>query len=276
MLLGAHVSIAGGIFLAPERGKELGCDCIQIFSKNQMQWAAAALAEKDAEVFREAFLRSGLQSAVVHGSYLTNLASPDPKLLEKSRKAFLLEMERCAQLGIELLIFHPGAHMGAGEEKGLKTIAESLEWVLERGPEGITLTLENTAGQGSLLCSGFEQLAKIIELVGEKKRVAVCIDTCHTFAAGYDFVQDYSAVWREFERTVGLEKIRAFHLNDAKAQCGSHLDRHENIGKGKIGKDGFVQLMNDRRFEKIPMNLETPGGDMGYKKDLKFLRSLIK
>src|SRR3989344_2427820 len=275
-LLGAHVSISGGVSNAPQRGLDIGCEAIQIFSKNQMQWDAPPMKKEGVEGFRESIRKSKL-GTIIHDSYLINLASKDPKLLKRSREGFVEEIRRAAALGIELLNFHPGAHMGTGEEAGIKNIAESLNWCHSR-TEGLKVVsvLENMAGQGSVLGGKWEHLAGIIDLVEEKRRVGICIDTCHTYAAGHDIVNDYEGVFRQIDSIIGLKKVKAFHINDAKNGLGSHLDRHEEIGHGKKGKEFFRKLVNDKRFEDVPMILETPGGESWYKKNLVLLKSLRK
>ncbi len=279
MLLGAHVSISGGLDKAPERGRALSCDCMQIFSKNQMQWKAKPIDLDEAERFKEGSKAQGIVETVIHDSYLINLGSPERSLLKQSREAFLDEMVRAKHLGVRSLVFHPGAHMGAGEQAGLKKIAESMNWARNAfGSGDVQQVLEITAGQGSVLGYSFEQLAKIISLVGDQRSVGVCFDSCHAYAAGYDVKTrtGYQRTFDLFDEIIGFEYLKAMHINDSKGKLGSRLDRHEQIGKGFIGLDGFKNFMNDRRFEKIPMILETPQGDKQYRKELKILRSLIR
>lgn len=279
MMLGGHISISGGVSQAPARAKAVTCDCMQIFSKNQMQWKAKPLQLEEAESFRDSMRENGISEAVIHDSYLINLGSPDKALLKQSREAFLDEMVRAKHLGIRNLIFHPGAHMGSGEQTGLKTIAESMNWARrEFGSRDVTLVLEITAGQGSVLGYSFEQLARIIDLVEDQKGVGVCFDTAHAYAAGYDVKTrvGYEKTFDQFDEIIGLDMLKAMHLNDSKVKLGSRIDRHEQIGKGFIGLEGFRHFVNDKRFEKIPMVLETPEGEKGYKKELKTLRSLIQ
>ena len=278
-MLGAHISIGGGVGEAPERGRKLTCDCMQVFSKNQMQWKSKPIDLDEAERFRLNSEEFGIKETVIHDSYLINLGSPDKALLKQSREAFLDEMVRARHLGIRYLIFHPGAHMGAGEQAGLKKVAESMNWARsEFGSGDVQLLIETTAGQGSLLGHSFDQLKRIIDLQADQKNVGVCFDTCHAYAAGYDIKTKagYERTFDLFDETLGIEFVKAMHINDSKGKQGSHLDRHEQIGKGFIGLEGFRNFMNDRRFEDIPMVLETPLGDKGYKKELKILRSLIK
>jgi len=278
-LLGAHISIGGGIAESPERGRKLTCDCMQIFSKNQMQWKAKPLDLEDAEMFKANSAEFKIVETVIHDSYLINLASPDKPLLKKSREAFLDEMVRAKHLGVKNLIFHPGAHMGSGEQAGLKRIAESMNWARKEFGEGeVNLVLEITAGQGSVLGHSFDQLAAVIGHLDDQKNVGVCFDTAHAYAAGYDVKtkKGYERTFDLFDELVGLEFLKAMHINDSKVKQGSRVDRHEQIGKGFIGTDGFRNFVNDKRFEGIPMVLETPLGDEAYKKELKLLRSLIK
>lgn len=276
VLLGAHVSIAGGVHFAVDNGVRIGCDVIQIFTKNQRQWAAKPYSKEDVETFRAKFRSSGLKGVVAHDTYLINLASPDEALWKKSVAAFTDEAQRCDALGVTDLIFHPGAHMGAGVEKGSARIAEAIRQALAKSEE-VRLDLECMAGHGSTIGNRLEDLARIIELVGEKKRVGVCLDTCHLFAAGHELStpEGYAETMKIVDRTVGLRRVNAFHLNDSKGPLNCRLDRHEEIGKGHIGRSGFSLLMNDERFAQVPMNLETPGDDDGYVANLKVLRSLI-
>ena len=278
MLLGAHESITGGVDKAPERGRDDTCDCMQIFSKNQMQWKARPLDLGEARDFQENCEKFGIRETVIHDSYLINLCSPDKSLLKQSREAFLEETVRAKHLGVRYLVFHPGAHMGKGEQAGLKSIAESLNWVRkEFGSGDVEFLLEITAGQGTVLGHSLDQLAKIIGMLDDQKHAGVCFDTCHAYAAGYDVrtLKGYEATFEMFDEMIGLEKLKAFHLNDSKGKQGSRLDRHESIGKGFLGTECFTNLMNDGRFEKVPMILETPQKEAMYKKELKLLRSLI-
>jgi len=278
MLLGAHESITGGVDKALERGRDDTCDCIQIFSKNQMQWKTKPLELDEALRFKEGSSTFGIKETVIHDSYLINLCSPDKALLKQSREAFLEEAVRAKHLGVRYLIFHPGAHMGKGEQAGLRLISESLDWVRkEFGSGDVEFLLEITAGQGSVLGHSFDQLGKIIGMLEDQKHAGVCFDTCHAYAAGYDVrtPKGYEATFEMFDEMVGLERLKAFHLNDSKGKQGSRLDRHENIGKGYLGTECFTNLMNDSRFENVPMVLETPQTEGMYKKELKLLRSLI-
>jgi deoxyribonuclease-4 len=280
MYLGAHMSIAESIALAPERGEAVGCEAIQIFSRSpRMLRNTKPLAVEETVAFRENLAAHHIARAIVHANYLINLASPTPGMLRVARTAFVEELERAQQLGLHEVVFHPGAHMGKGEAAGLRTIARSLDWCLShaQAPD-VFAVLENTAGAGSVLGYTFEQLASIIEQASIPDRLGVCVDTCHTFAAGYDFRtrEGYDDLMRILDATVGLRRIRAFHLNDSKGELNSHADRHEDIGKGKIGLEGFRPLVNDARFRELPGCLEFPGDDAGYRRNLKTLRSLIE
>lgn len=277
-MLGAHISISGGLDQAPERGRKLTCDCMQIFSKNQMQWKAKPLDLEEAERFKANSEEFRITETVIHDSYLINLGSPDKNLLKQSREAFLDEMVRAKHLGVRYLIFHPGAHMGSGEQVGLKRISESMDWARsEFGSGDVQLLLELTAGQGSVLGYSFEQLARIISYLDDQKNVGVCFDTAHAYGAGYDVKtkKGYEKTFNLFDEIVGIGYLKAMHINDSKVKLGSGIDRHEQIGKGFIGVDGFRNFVNDDRWNGIPMVLETPQGDKMYKKELKLLRSLI-
>ncbi|HDD59448.1 deoxyribonuclease IV [Thermoplasmatales archaeon ex4484_36] len=278
-LLGAHVSTQGGVQNAPERGASLQCDAIAIFTKNQRQWRAKPLKEEEIEGFKENMKRFGIEIALSHDSYLINLGSPKEEIYRKSVEAFVDEIVRADQLDLPYLVFHPGSHLGEGEEWGLKKIAEGIEESLSRAPESrVMLLLETTAGQGTNLGYTFEQLAAIMDMVGDRERLGVCFDTCHAFAAGYDIrtPEAYGETFDRFEEVIGLRNLKAFHLNDSKFPLGSKKDRHEHIGEGEIGIEAFRLLVNDRRFEEHPMILETPGGDVWYSANLKVLRDLIQ
>lgn len=264
LLIGAHESIAGGIYKAFELAESIGCRTLQVFTKSSNQWAAKPLTEEDIENYKTVSSKSNIKHVVAHDSYLINLCAANPEILKKSREAFLDELKRCEALGIKYLNFHPGAHMGAGEDDGIKLIIESLDRAHEQSKKFKVLSvLETTAGQGSSLGYRFEQLRKIIDGVAEPKRMAVCIDTCHIFAAGYDISTDdgYEKVMKEFDDVIGFNRLVAFHVNDSKKGLGSKVDRHEHIGKGMIGKNGFKCLMQDSRLAAIPKILETPKGE---------------
>ena len=280
ILLGAHMSIAGGVHTAVERGISIGCTTMQMFVKNNNQWRGKELSEVDISTYKKRLLESSIGPVVVHDTYLINLCATDVDILRKSRAALKDELDRCEVLGVEYLNFHPGSHVGAGEEEGIKRIVESLN-VIHEETNGyqVKSVLETTAGQGTAIGYRFEQLREIIDQVDDPSRMAVCMDTCHVFAAGYDISTErgYEKTFEEFDAVIGLDRLVAFHVNDSKRDLGSHVDRHEHIGKGKIGKAGFGLLMNDERFLKIPKILETPKGPEMKEdiKNMRLLRSLV-
>ncbi len=275
------MSIAGGVHMAIERGRSIKCTAIQMFVKNNMQWFARPLMPEEIRVFLEHRQRSELLSIFAHANYLINLAATNPQFHANSLRALAEELIRANQLELPFLVLHPGAHLGAGEEAGLEKIAGSIDRVFRKIPRVKTrLALETTAGQGSCLGHTFEQIAYIIENVREPERVCVCLDTAHVFAAGYDIGTEAAIkkTFREFDRTIGLDRLAAIHVNDSKTERGSRVDRHEHIGKGKIGLDAFRFIMRDRRFRKIPKVLETPKGkDLREDvENLKTLRELLE
>jgi deoxyribonuclease-4 len=263
-LLGAHVSVAGGLDQAFVRGLECGCTALQIFTKNANRWQGKPITPAEAELFRRAWQQSKIGPVLAHDAYLINLASPKEGIWEKSKAALRDELVRCAQLGISDLVMHPGAHLGSGVATGLERIRQAFREVLTQTPPQVRLLLENTSGQGSYLGGDFSHLATLLEGM-EESRFGVCFDTCHAHSAGYDLAsaEGYSRTMAEFDRLIGLEHIRAFHLNDSLKPCGSRVDRHTHIGRGTIGRAGFARLMQDQRFVTIPMILETPKGDGG-------------
>jgi deoxyribonuclease-4 len=263
-LIGAHISIAGGVQEAFARGLEAGCTTMQIFTKNATRWEGPPPEPGTAARFREEQARAGIAPVFAHGSYLVNLASPDPSLLERSRLAFLDELRRADLLGLPFVVTHPGAHMGGGVEAGLARIGESLDWLDERtGGDGPRVCLENTAGQGTVLGGDFGHLATILGRVRRPGRVGICLDTCHAHAAGYDMADGpaWSRTLEALEAAVGPGRILAVHLNDAKGERGGRLDRHEHLGRGRIGLEAFRLFMNDPRFERVPKVIETPKED---------------
>ncbi|MCK4508751.1 MAG: deoxyribonuclease IV [Desulfuromonadales bacterium] len=261
-LLGAHVSVAGGLDKAFARGVESGCTALQIFTKNANRWQAKPISDAESSAFRQSWQGSGIGPVMAHDAYLINLASPKSAVWEKSKVALRDELMRCAQLGITDLVMHPGAHLGTGIDVGLERIRQAFREILPETPHEVRLLLENTAGQGSYFGGDFAHLAALLEGFDEK-RFGVCFDTCHAHAAGYDLSSEegYAQTMAEFDRLVGLEQIKAFHLNDSLKTCGSKVDRHAHIGQGTIGRTGFASLMQDQRFVNIPMVLETPKGD---------------
>lgn len=258
---GAHVSIAGGLFNAFAEAKRLGCDCMQVFVKNQRQWTAPPLTEEAVRLWREAAQSTAVQPVVAHDTYLINLASPEDDLWKRSLAAFLDELTRCERLEIPYLVTHPGSHTGYGVSGGLRRVARALNEA-HRRTRGfrVRVLLETTAGQGTSLGCRFEHLAAILARVSAPERVGVCFDTCHVFAAGYDLAsaEGYAATMDALDRAVGLSLVRCFHVNDSQRERGSHVDRHAHIGRGAIGLDAFRRLLGDRRFADVPMLLETP------------------
>lgn len=260
--IGAHVSASGGVENAPRNAAAIGATAFALFTKNQRQWAVPPLSEQQIEAFRAECEQNGYTAAQIlpHDSYLINLGHPEDEPLEKSRASFLHEMQRCEQLGLDRLNFHPGSHLKKiSEEESLRRVAESINIALEK-TSGVTAVIENTAGQGSNLGYAFWHLAYIIDRVEDKSRVGVCLDTCHSFAAGYDLSteQGCDEVFAEFEREVGFEYLRGMHLNDAMKPLGSRVDRHSPLGEGHLGITPFRYIMRDKRFDNIPLILETP------------------
>ncbi len=275
-LFGCHVSIAGGIDKSIARAESLKLGAMQIFSKNASRWQALPLDPEVVERFKTARSHAALGYIAVHDSYLINLASPDPKSWQRSVDAFSDEMQRCLTLGIQDLVMHPGAHLESGEAAGLKQIIRAINQARDRIGGGVRILLETTAGQGTNLGWRFEHLAEI--LAGcHKANLAVCFDSCHVFAAGYDLcsLQAVNRTLEEFERQIGLDKLALFHLNDSKKGCGSRVDRHQLIGQGEIGEAGFHALLNDPRLTAIPKIIETPSGP-GHREDLLTLDLLRK
>jgi deoxyribonuclease IV len=264
MRLGAHMSTAGGVHTAFQRGNETGCDSMLIFTKSNRQWAAKPLTEQDVAQYREAADRySHIYPVAVHASYLINVASPDAALWQKSHEALKVEVERCGLLDIPLLVFHPGSYVDGDAESGLANIARALRQVLGEtavSAPHTTICLETMAGQGTNLGFKFEHLAALLAEAGPDERLGVCFDTCHVFAAGYDIREPdaYAATMAEFDRVVGLSQIKCFHFNDSKHELGSNKDRHEHIGRGFIGEAGFANFLRDPRWRDHPAHLETP------------------
>ncbi len=278
-LLGAHESVAGGLHLAFERIKSVGGEALQIFIRNQRQWQPAELKTEEIELFKIAHEKSGSMPVASHASYLVNLASGKDELLEKSVHNLALELARCFQLGVPYVVLHPGSHGGDGVEAGIERFTRGLDRAIERGDVAVQVLVETTAGQGTGLGSSFAELAYILENSKFPELLGVCIDTCHIFAAGYELrtMAGYQATVDALENSIGLDKIRFFHLNDSKKELGSRVDRHEHIGKGAIGLDGFRNLLNDKRFAGLPMTLETPKSDSlaEDRENLRLLRSLL-
>lgn len=263
--IGAHVSIAGGVENAPVNARKIGAKAFALFTKNQRQWSAAPLTPESIELFKQRCEEYGYEAKHIlpHDSYLINLGNPEKEALEKSRAAFLDEMQRCEQLGLDRLNFHPGSSLKkVSDEECLRTIAESINITLDK-TQGVCAVIENTAGQGSNLGYSFEQIAYIIDRVEDKSRVGVCIDTCHAFVAGYDLKSEsgFQETFEHFEEVIGFKYLKGMHLNDSKKGVGSHVDRHEDIGRGELGIAPFRMLMHDKRFDDLPLVLETPDED---------------
>ena len=280
-LIGAHMSVAGGLVLGIERAIKLRIRALQIFTKNASQWNAKPLEEEPVRQFRAAWEESGLAPVVAHGSYLINLASPDRFLRRKSIVALADELVRAEALGVRNVVTHPGAHMGSGAAAGCDRAAESLEAARRLAPApSVTVLLETVAGQGTTIGRRFEELARIRAGVSRRDLVAACFDTCHVHAAGYDLVTErgFEETLEEFDAALGLESLRVFHVNDSKHSRGSRVDRHEHLGRGKLGPEPFARLLRDPRFRNVPKLLETPKGKDGVvmdRRNLAFLRRLV-
>ncbi len=260
LLLGAHISIAGGPDQAIHRGESIGCAAIQIFTKSNRQWFAKPFARETVETFKQAWKQSDIQSVIAHAAYLINLGSSNPETVSKSAEALANELKRCDQLGIPYLVLHPGSAGDAPEEQALQQVAQQLNAVFKATPGNTTILLETMAGQGTNLCHRLEQIAAIYQASNYKDRLGVCLDTCHVFAAGYDLrtPQAYQAFWKQFDTILGFDLLKVIHINDSKKALGSRADRHEHIGKGAIGLDAFRLLFQDSRLAHIPKILETP------------------
>jgi deoxyribonuclease-4 len=280
MLLGAHMSVTGGVDKAILRGHEVGCDTIQIFTRSPRQWRPRVLKDDEILRFRQNGRETGIGPVVAHDCYLINLGSPDEELWQKSLTVFIEELEHCEVLDIPYLVIHPGSHVGTGEEAGLGRIAQALALAhSEVGGCRVEVLLEITAGQGTNLGYSFGQLAHLLELFGANRWLGICFDTCHAFAAGYELRtrEGYEATFQELDDLIGLQSLKLIHLNDSKGDLGSRLDRHEHIGQGFLGLEAFRMLLNDERFQELPMVLETPKGpDLKEDKDnLRVLRDLV-
>jgi len=275
--IGPHVSAAGGVENAPLNAKEIGATAFALFTKNQRQWFSKPLTEDNINKFKENCEACGYKPEQIlpHDSYLINLGNPDAEKLLKSKKAFLDELQRCEQLGLTYLNFHPGSHLGQySEDECLETIADSINWALSQ-TEFVTAVIENTAGQGNNVGYKFEHLAKIIENIKDKSRIGVCIDTCHAYTSGYDIRTEdaFLDTFEKFEKIVGFKYLRGMHLNDSKKELATKVDRHNSIGEGYIGLDAFKFIINDDRFDEIPLILETPNSDI-WADEIKLLYSL--
>lgn len=275
--LGPHVSASGGVENAPLNAMAVGATAFALFTKNQRQWIAPPLTEKSIEAFKVNCEKAGISADYIlpHDSYLINLGQPDPESLEKSRNSFIEEMHRCEQLGLKMLNFHPGSHLKQiSLDECLRRIAESINIALDK-TQGVMAVIENTAGQGSNVGFGFQHLASIIDRVEDKSRVGVCLDTCHTYSAGYDLKTEegYVETFKEFDEVVGAQYLKAIHLNDTKKPLASRVDRHDSIGKGLLGMEFFQRFMKDSRFDDMPLILETPD-DTLWAEEIKLLHSL--
>ena len=282
-LLGSHLSIAGGYHKAPEAAGALGMDTVQIFTKSNAQWRAKPITDEVAERFTAAVTAAKLQKPCAHASYLINLASPDETLWARSTDAFVIELDRAEQLGLDGVVLHPGTATGISPDEGLANVVRALDTALERSSATrVEVWLEGTAGQGASLGHRFEHLAELIDRAARSDRLGICLDTCHLFAAGYPLIakDEFDATIRAFDEVVGLPRLRAVHLNDSKKPLGSRVDRHEHIGEGCLGLEPFRHLLNDRRFASLPMYLETPKGERdGVDLDavnLRCLRGLLR
>lgn len=279
LLIGAHTSIAGGFHRAIERGEAAGCRVVQVFTGSNQQWASRPVEAGAARQFRSAARRSRVRPVSSHACYLINVAASDPAIRARSRQALREEIERAEALGIPHLVLHPGAHTGAGADEGIRRAADSLEAVLANtAASPVRVLLENTAGQGTSLGWRFEELAAILERLGDPPRLGVCLDTCHAFAAGYDLRTPaaYAASMKALDEAVGLRRVRLLHLNDSRGALGSRLDRHEHIGRGQLGREAFRSVLRDRRLSRVPKVLETPKGEDGAedRRNLAVLRRL--
>ncbi len=275
LLLGAHISIAGGLEKAFFRGQSIGCTTIQIFTKSNRQWQCKPLTKSEIELFKKTWEQSPIKSVVVHASYLINLGSSNPEVITKSTRALKEELLRCSQLGIPYLILHPGSHGTSPKKNSLLQVAKLLDEVFQAVPGNSMILLETMAGQGSNLGAEFEELAEIYKASANKKRIGICFDTCHTFAAGYNTQtkKTYEHTWQLFDTVLGFDLLKVIHVNDSKKELGSRVDRHEHIGKGKLGKEAFRLLFNDERFFTIPKILETPKEELA--EDLKNMKEIV-
>ncbi|MBS1706608.1 MAG: deoxyribonuclease IV [Armatimonadetes bacterium] len=276
-LIGAHMPTGKGLGDAIRRGHSIGCNAVQVFTSSPQQWKSKDVTDQIVESVRLACSEACINHLVSHDSYLVNLAAPDPELREKSVAALTGELNRCALLGIPLVVSHMGAHMGQGEPEGLRLVAENARRVLEESDDSVTLLMETTAGQGSSLNYRFEHLATIFEMMGIPDRLGICLDTCHMFAAGYDLStnEGYESVMDQLNHMVGCEKVRAIHANDSKKALGSRVDRHEHIGEGSIGQDCFRCLVNDPRWKDLPIVVETPEAETMHSKNVSKLLSFV-
>lgn len=278
-LLGAHMPANGGLASALSGGADIGCNAVQLFTANPKQWSATTVPEEEVERYLSTLDASPIHFTCAHDSYLINLAAPEARVLHASLRAFRYELERAEQLRIPWVVTHMGAHLGTGEEEGLARLSQSIRRLLEE-TAGMSagIALETTAGQGTGLGYTFEQLRRVLDLVGEDQRLGVCLDTCHVYVAGYDLStrDGYEDMWQKFDDIIGMEWLKIIHCNDAKKPSGSKVDRHEHIGKGAIGLEPFRWLVNDPRLRHIPLILETPEAETMHKVNLETLRGLLE
>ena len=276
-LVGAHMPAGKGLGNAVRSGQKIGCNAVQVFTSSPQMWHSKPITNQMVEDLKVAREETGISALITHDSYLINLCAPNLEIKEKSYKALLSELGRSGELGIPYVVSHMGAHMGQGEEEVLKIVAEQAKKILTESPDGVTLLMETTAGQGSSLNYLFEHLARILELAGNPDRLAVCLDTCHIFAAGYDIrtAETYESTFDRFNQMVGLDKLKVIHVNDSKKELGKRVDRHDHIGEGLIGEEAFRLLMNDPRFASTPLILETPDAETMHEVNLKKLLSLV-
>lgn len=278
---GAHMSASGGVSESIVRGHTIGCKVIQLFTKNNNQWNSKPISPEEVDRFQSNVEKTGVSPISSHAGYLINLATPKPENYKKSLDSFTDEIDRADLLEIPYLVFHPGAHLGSGEDTAIRKVAESINKVLNKRPKSkVSLVLETTAGQGSCIGHRFEHLAEIMEWVEDSPRMGVCLDTCHVYAAGYDIAtsEGYKRAFREFGQIIGFDRLKLFHVNDSKSAFGSRVDRHQHLGQGSLGETAFSLLVNDRRFFKTPMVLETPKGPEMEEDvmNLGYLQSLIQ
>ncbi len=272
MILGAHESISGGYHKSFIRARKDGCNSLQVFVKSPRMWKAKPISEGDAELFKKAQEKTGINPVVAHASYIINLVNSDVKKRDFALKHFIIEIKRCEKLGIPYYIFHPGS---SNSHDSAQILINQLDKAVEE-TSNVQLLVENMSGQGSFICSDFSEIGKVLDGVEDKERIGVCFDTCHAFSSGYDISNFYEKVFKEFDDIIGLSNLRVFHLNDSKKGLGSNIDRHECIGRGEIGDNFFKKLVNDKRFKNIPGILETPVlNEDSYRINLKRLRSFI-
>jgi deoxyribonuclease IV len=273
-LLGAHISVAGGLDKAFDRAESIGCTTMQIFTKSNRQWFCKPLTDEEIQAFKKRWKSSSINPIIVHAAYLINIASSNPEIAEKSKKALIQELTRCEQLGIPYLVLHPGSN-GEDTQSALSRVTKQLDAVLQAVPGKSMILLETMAGQGSNLCATFEELATIYKQVTHKDRIGICFDTCHAFAAGYDLKtkEGYEKTWEQFDLLLGMKLLKAIHLNDSKKELGSRVDRHEHIGKGVLTDEAFRLLLNDKRLLNIPKILETPKDSLA--EDLKNMQHIV-